>query len=78
MIHFGFTKLVVGDLDLCAAFYSEVFELREQESVHDEIAGRAIDEMRFEATAPAGPLLRLTGPTGSRRATRPTLPSLRP
>jgi catechol 2,3-dioxygenase-like lactoylglutathione lyase family enzyme len=54
MIHFGFTKLVVGDLDRCAAFYSEVFGLREQNRVHDEIAGRPIDEILFQATAPGG------------------------
>jgi predicted enzyme related to lactoylglutathione lyase len=54
MIHFGFTKLVVADLDACAAFYTDVFGMKEQRRVHDEIAGRAIDEILFESTAPGG------------------------
>jgi predicted enzyme related to lactoylglutathione lyase len=54
MIHFGFTKVVVADLELCAAFYSEVFGLKEQYRVHDEIAGRPMDEILYETTAPDG------------------------
>jgi predicted enzyme related to lactoylglutathione lyase len=54
MIHFGFTKIVVADLERCAAFYSDVFGLREHYRVHDTIGGRPIDEILYEATAPDG------------------------
>jgi predicted enzyme related to lactoylglutathione lyase len=50
--HFGFTKLVVMDLDAAAVFYTEVFGVEEQYRVHAEIAGRVIDEILFKATAP--------------------------
>ena len=50
--HFGFTKLVVADLDGSAAFYATVFGMVEQRRVHAEIAGRAIDEILFSNTAP--------------------------
>jgi predicted enzyme related to lactoylglutathione lyase len=50
--HFGFAKLVVTDLDAAAAFYIEVFAVEEHYRVHAEIAGRAIDEILFKATAP--------------------------
>jgi predicted enzyme related to lactoylglutathione lyase len=46
--------LVVADLDACAAFYTDVFGVREQYRVHDDIAGRVIDEILFESTAPGG------------------------
>jgi predicted enzyme related to lactoylglutathione lyase len=62
--HFGFTKLVVADLDKCAAFYSQVFGVKEQYRVHADICGREIDEILFEATAPGGAsfvLLRFAG-----------------
>jgi predicted enzyme related to lactoylglutathione lyase len=67
MIHFSFTKIVVTDLEVCGAFYAEVFGLREQYRLRSEIAGRAIDEVLFEATAPgAGSfiLLRFVESTG--------------
>lgn len=51
MIHFAFTKLVVDDLEACAAFYSEVFGLREQYRVEAPIAGRPMEEILFEPTA---------------------------
>jgi lactoylglutathione lyase len=51
--HFGFTKLVVVDLDASAAFYATVFGVAEQYRIHAEIAGRTIDEILFSATAPA-------------------------
>lgn len=54
MNHFGFTKLVVGDLERCAEFYASVFGLREQYRVHADIGGRPIDEILYEATAPGG------------------------
>lgn len=65
-IHFSFTKLVVGDLERCAVFYASAFGLTEQYRVHSEIAGRPIDEILYEATAPGGGtlvLLRFTDTT---------------
>jgi catechol 2,3-dioxygenase-like lactoylglutathione lyase family enzyme len=44
----------VGDLDASARFYTEVFGGREQARVHAEIAGRTIDEILYEPTAPGG------------------------
>ena len=49
MNHFSFTKLVVADLEASAAFYSEVFGLREQYRVQDDIGGRAMEEILFES-----------------------------
>jgi lactoylglutathione lyase len=42
---FGFTKLVVADLEASAAFYREVFGLRDAGRVQAEIADRPIDEI---------------------------------
>jgi catechol 2,3-dioxygenase-like lactoylglutathione lyase family enzyme len=50
--HFGFTKLVVGDLDKSAAFYKSVCGLVEQRRVESQINGRSIREILFNATAP--------------------------
>jgi predicted enzyme related to lactoylglutathione lyase len=55
--HFAFTKLVVADLDASSAFYTQVFGLREQYRVKDEIAGRPMEEILFESTAPGGATL---------------------
>ena len=52
--HFAFTKLVVADLEASAAFYTQVFGLHEQYRVTDEIGGRPMQEILFEATAPGG------------------------
>ena len=52
--HFSFTKLVVADLEASARFYTAVFGLRQQTRVQAEIAGRPIDEILFEPTAPGG------------------------
>ena len=52
--HFSFTKLVVADLDASAHFYTAVFGVKEQARVRAEIAGRPIDEILYEATAPGG------------------------
>jgi lactoylglutathione lyase len=52
--HFGFTKLVVSDLEASARFYSDVFGLKEQGRVRAEIAGRGIDEIMFAATDSGG------------------------
>ena len=54
MEHFGFTKLVVADLERSAAFYTQVFGLQEQYRVKDDIGGRAIEEILYEPTAPGG------------------------
>lgn len=48
--HFGFTKLVVGDLEKSAAFYKSVCELTEMARVNAVIEGRAISEIMFVAT----------------------------
>lgn len=52
--HFGFTKLVVKDLDGTAAFYRDVVELEELMRVQDEIGGRAIEEVLFKPTGEGG------------------------
>ncbi|MEO8694594.1 MAG: VOC family protein [Acidimicrobiales bacterium] len=48
--HFGFTKLLVADLDTSAAFYRSVFGLQETGRIESEIAGRAIEEILFSPT----------------------------
>jgi predicted enzyme related to lactoylglutathione lyase len=48
--HFGFTKLVVGDLEKSAAFYKSVCELTEMARVDAAIEGRPISEIMFNAT----------------------------
>jgi catechol 2,3-dioxygenase-like lactoylglutathione lyase family enzyme len=48
--HFGFTKLVVRDLEKSAAFYKSVCGLTEQARVTAEIGGRPISEILFNAT----------------------------
>lgn len=48
--HFGFTKLLVVDLDKSAAFYSEVFGLTETARIESDIGGRAIEEILFSPT----------------------------
>lgn len=50
MDHFGFTKLVVHDLERCAAFYQQVCGLTEMARVQDGIGGRKIDEILFHPT----------------------------
>ena len=42
---YAFTKLVVDDLEKMAAFYSQVYGLREIARVQERIAGAAIDEI---------------------------------
>lgn len=48
--HFGFTKLVVGDLEKSADFYTFVCELTEMARVDAAIEGRPISEIMFNAT----------------------------
>jgi predicted enzyme related to lactoylglutathione lyase len=50
--HFGFTKLLVTDLEAAAEFYTAVFGLKENYRVHSDIADRVLDEILFEAAAP--------------------------
>ena len=59
MKHFSFTKLVVADLELSAAFYTDVFGLQEQYRVKAAIGGRAVEEILFEPTAPGGLMILL-------------------
>lgn len=52
--HFGFTKLLVDDLDRSAAFYSDVAGLVELVRVESDIAGRPIREILFNPTGEGG------------------------
>jgi predicted enzyme related to lactoylglutathione lyase len=54
LAHFGFTKLVVADLERSAAFYAAVFGLVETGRVEAAIAGRKISEILFAPSAPGG------------------------
>jgi len=49
---FGFTKLVVSDLEACAAFYTSVCGLIEWQRVDSVIAGRPMSEIMFQPTSP--------------------------
>jgi predicted enzyme related to lactoylglutathione lyase len=51
---FTFTKLVVADLEKCAAFYRAAFALRDAARIESEIAGRPIEEILF-TTNDGGP-----------------------
>jgi catechol 2,3-dioxygenase-like lactoylglutathione lyase family enzyme len=53
-VHFSFTKLVVADLEKCAAFYTAVCGLVETGRVDAEIAGRKISEILYAPTAAGG------------------------
>jgi predicted enzyme related to lactoylglutathione lyase len=52
--HFGFTKLVVQDLEAMAAFYKDVAGLVEMARVQDAVGDRKIDEILFNATGQGG------------------------
>ena len=52
---FGFTKLVVGDLEKSAEFYKAVCGVAEQARVDDVLAGRPISEILFNPGMPGGP-----------------------
>ena len=54
---FGFTKLVVADLDKSAAFYREVFGIAESARIESEIAGRPIEEIIFTPANTGGATL---------------------
>ena len=55
--HFGFTKLVVADLDKSTAFYREVFGLTESARIESDIAGRPIEEIIFTPADAGGATL---------------------
>ncbi len=48
--HFGFSKLLVNDLEASASFYSSVCGLTEMARVDSEIAGRPISEIMYNPT----------------------------
>ncbi len=52
--HFGFTKLIVGDLDKSAAFYEATCQLVRQTRIDTESAGRKLSEILYQPTAPGG------------------------
>jgi predicted enzyme related to lactoylglutathione lyase len=52
--HFTFTKLVVADLDRCAAFYRSAFGVHETARIESDIAGRAIEEILFAPAEGSG------------------------
>jgi predicted enzyme related to lactoylglutathione lyase len=56
-VHFSFTKLVVGDLERCAAFYRAVWGVEQTARIDAEIAGRKISEILYAPTAPGGATL---------------------
>ena len=51
---FGFTKLLVADLERCLAFYKSVAGLEESGRVDADIAGRKISEFLLQPTTPGG------------------------
>jgi predicted enzyme related to lactoylglutathione lyase len=56
---YGFSKVFVHDLDRMAAFYEEVFGLIPFNRHQDEMFGRKIDEISYQATSPGGGALTL-------------------
>jgi predicted enzyme related to lactoylglutathione lyase len=48
--HFGFTKLLVADLEKSAAFYTQVFGLKETTRIQSDIRGRPLEEILFNPT----------------------------
>jgi len=52
--HFGFTKLVVQDLEKMATFYKDVVGFEESGRVQSAVGDRAIDEILFDATSQGG------------------------
>jgi predicted enzyme related to lactoylglutathione lyase len=56
---YGFSKVFVHDLDAMAAFYQEVFGLVPFNRHEDEMFGRKIDEITYQATQPGGGSLTL-------------------
>ena len=52
--HFGFTKLIVGDLEASARFYKSVCGLTEQARVRSKVGGRPMNEILFNPAVPGG------------------------
>ncbi len=52
--HFGFSKLLVNDLEAAATFYSSVCGLTELARVTSDIAGRPISEIMYNPTGEGG------------------------
>jgi len=61
---FAFTKLVVGDLDRCAAFYETLCGIKPQARIEGNIAGRPITEIVYEPTHTGGASLVLLAYNG--------------
>lgn len=57
--YYGFSKVFVHDLDTMAAFYEEVFGLVPFNRHQDEMLGRKIDEITYQASVEGGPALTL-------------------
>jgi len=62
---YGFSKVIVHDLDAMAAFYQEVFGLVRFNRHEDEMLGREIDEITYQATHLGGGSLTLIRPADS-------------
>ena len=54
LAEFGFTKLLVADLDRSAAFYEAVCGLERSARIDGEIGGRKITEIVYRPAAPGG------------------------
>ena len=54
-----FSKTFVHDLDAMACFYEQVFGLIPYNRHQDEMFGRRIDEITYQASYPGGPALTL-------------------
>jgi lactoylglutathione lyase len=54
---FGFTKLIVGDLEKSAAFYKSVCGVTEQARIDGALDGRRMSEILFDPATPGGPTL---------------------
>lgn len=56
---YGFSKVIVHDLDAMAKFYEEVFGIVPFNRHQDGMLGRKIDEITYQATYPGGGSLTL-------------------
>ena len=58
-IQYGFSKVFVHDLDAMAVFYEKVFGLIQFNRHQDDMLGRKIDEISYQATSAGGSSLTL-------------------